>query len=128
MRRQALWTAIVVMVAAGLVAIILRVFLDVTSPSIWGIQKAYFGVSLGGLVLAGVAMLECVRRRDLRRYVPGFSLIALVMAVRVAALVHPLPLKADVLMVSATLPIGLAGGALVIYEWHRMRTAGTKAG
>ncbi len=116
---------VLVMLAAGLVALVLRTVIDST-PAIWSVQKAYFIVNVAGMALSLILIVACAARPDLRRYLAGFSLIALVMAVRLSTQIFPLSIQADILMVSATLPLGLAGGALVIWEWQRMRTAGTK--
>jgi len=125
MRRQALVATVLVMLAAGAVALALRSAVDST-PSTWGPQKAYFVVTLIGLAFGLSLLFACAVRREFRRYLIGFSLIALVMGVRLAIHLFPLSLQADILVVSATLPIGLAGGALVIWEWQRVRTAETK--
>lgn len=128
MRRQALLGTVLVMLAAGLVALAVRAAADASATMLVGAQRAYFFVNVAGLALASILLFESVRRRELRRFIPGFALIMLVMAVRLGAQVFPLPLQADILMVSATLPVGLAGGAMVIWQWQRMRTAGTRVG
>ncbi|MGQ0548790.1 MAG: hypothetical protein ACT4PY_03860 [Armatimonadota bacterium] len=127
MRRQALVATVLVMLAAGVVAFALRSAADAT-PATWSVQKTYFIVNLIGLALGITLLIACLIRRDLRRYLIGFFLIALVMSARLAIQLFPLSLEADILMVSVTLPIGLAGGALVIWEWQRTRTVATRAG
>ncbi len=126
MRRQAIVATVLVMLAAGVVALFLRSAVEST-PSIWSVQKGYFIVNLVGLAMGVVLVVACASRQALRRYLIGFSLITLVMAARLAAQVFPLSLRADILLVSATLPVGLAGGALVIWEWQRLRAVATEA-
>ncbi|HET8679546.1 MAG TPA: hypothetical protein VFM39_05460 [bacterium] len=117
-------TTVVIMLAAGLVAVVVRAVTDFTPG--WSLQKAYFVVNVAGLVMGLALLASSVARPDLRRYLAGFVLITLVMAARLSAQIFPLSIQADILMVSATLPLGLAGGALVIWEWQRMRSAGPK--
>lgn len=124
MRRQVLVTTVLIMLAAGLVGVVLRAVID-AAPG-WSFQKAYLVVNVAGLAMGLTLLASAVARPDFRRYLAGFLLITLVMAVRLSAQIFPLSIQADILMVSATLPLGLAGGALVIWEWQRMRSAGTK--
>ncbi len=124
MRRQVLVTTVVIMLAAGLVAVVVRAVADST-PS-WSLQRVYFAVNVAGLVMGLALLASSVARLDLRRYLAGFAIITLVMAVRLAPQIFPVSIQTDILLVSATLPLGLAGGALVIWEWQRMRNAETK--
>lgn len=112
------------MLGAGLVAVVLRAVIDSTPG--WSVHKAYLVINVAGVVMGLTLVAASVTRLDLRRYLAGFLLITLVMAARMAPQIFPLSIQADILLVSATLPLGLAGGALVIWEWQRMRNAGTK--